>query len=47
MSLSLFPVIPNLSLFPFVLSLSKDASRRDVHFDKLSANGFSQRGFVQ
>tara|TARA_R110000796_G_scaffold205698_5_gene321771 strand:+ start:20071 stop:20214 length:144 start_codon:yes stop_codon:yes gene_type:complete len=43
MSLFLFPLIPNLSLLPFVLSLSKDTSRREVHFDKLSANGFSYR----
>tara|TARA_R110001606_G_scaffold77383_2_gene178840 strand:+ start:1907 stop:2020 length:114 start_codon:yes stop_codon:yes gene_type:complete len=34
--MSLFP-------FPFVLSLSKDNSRLAVHFDKLSANGFSRR----
>ncbi|MBQ0772501.1 MAG: hypothetical protein KBT59_11685, partial [Sphingomonadales bacterium] len=31
-----------MSLFPspFILSLSKDASGRELHFDKLSANGF-------
>ncbi len=43
MSLSLFLFIQNLSLSPFVLSLSKDAPSRDLHFDKLSANGFSRR----
>jgi len=43
MSRSLFLFIQNLSLCPFVLRLSKDASRRDVHFDKLSANGFARR----
>jgi len=43
MSRSLFLFVQNLSLCPFVLSLSKDASRRDVHFDKLSANGFARR----
>ena len=32
-----------LILFPLVLSLSKDAYRREKHFDKLSANGFSFR----
>ncbi len=37
------PVISNLSLVPFVLSLSKEASRRALHFDKLSANGFPGR----
>lgn len=43
MSRSLFLFVQNLSLCPFVLSLSKDASRRDVPFDKLSANGFARR----
>jgi hypothetical protein len=46
MSLSLFPFIQKLSLCPFVLSLSKDASGRDGHFDKLSANGFSGRELI-
>ena len=52
MILSLFSLIPNqflfpfvLSLFsfPFVLSLSKDVSRKGAHFDKRSANGSSFR----
>ncbi|CAO1654355.1 hypothetical protein NYA22BAC_02777 [Parasphingorhabdus sp. NYA22] len=43
MSRSLFLFIQNLSVCPFVLSLSKDASRRDVPFDKLSVNGSSRR----
>ncbi len=34
---------PVLSLFPFVLSLSKDLYRREMYFDKLSTNGFSRR----
>ncbi len=46
MSLSLFPTFLNVALFPAVLSLSKDASRRDVHFDKLGANGFFTRGLI-
>jgi len=32
-----------VSLLPFALSLSKDSSRRQVHFDKLSANGMMGR----
>jgi|TARA_R110002126_G_scaffold1015_4_gene5902 hypothetical protein len=34
-----------MSLFPspFILSLSKDAYRRETHFDKLSAIGFPFR----
>lgn len=43
MSRSLFLFIQNLSLCPFVLSLSKDASRRDVHSDYRSVNGSSRR----
>jgi len=44
---SSLPLIPNLSPLPFVLSLSKDASGREIHFDKPSANGCSQRGLVR
>lgn len=43
MSLFPFPFVPSLSPLPLALSLSKDAFRRDVHFDKLSANGSSRR----
>ncbi|MEH6789066.1 hypothetical protein [Parasphingorhabdus sp.] len=39
--MSRFP--SGMSLFPLVLSLSKDAYRRETHFYKLSANGFSFR----
>ena len=31
-----------LNFTPFVLSLSKDISRQQPHFDKLSANGPSK-----
>lgn len=31
-------------LFPFVLCLSKDRSRREMHFDKRSANGIDLTG---
>ena len=46
MNLSLFPTFLNVAFFSFVLSLSKDASRRDVHFDKLRANGFFTLGLI-
>jgi len=46
MTLARFPTFLNVALFPFVLSLSKDASGGDVHFDKLSANGFFPLGLI-
>lgn len=36
-----FRFVSSLPPLPFVLSLSKDASGRDAHSDRLSANGFS------
>ena len=46
MNLSRFPTFLNVALFPFVLNLSKDASGRDVHFDKLRANSFFALGLI-